>query len=75
MKGKAYVVIRRSNGRDYFDLSSLSCLRKNAMNYAHDTDAQIPQWASQNPVIGTVQVEINTIDNTYIEVEEQEDRK
>jgi hypothetical protein len=58
-----YAAIRKltDEGREYIDISSISCDRLDSEDKAEALDELIPQWASANPVQRIAKIEIKEI--------------
>lgn len=48
----------KGEGRSYIDISTISCIRRQAEDRAAETNIKIPQWARANPVVSFREVVI-----------------
>jgi hypothetical protein len=56
-----YAAIRRTEGREWIDISTLSWCRKTAANKAERQDSLLPRWAEANPVVWVSVVEVREL--------------
>jgi len=61
METTAYVVIRKTEDREWIDISTISLLPGEAKYRADECDKWISTWAKDNKQVRVVQVRISTI--------------
>lgn len=60
-----HIAVRKTDGREWFDSSTIDLLRDEARRKASQTDKKIPGWAKHNPVVRVARVSI--LENDVVE--------
>jgi hypothetical protein len=59
---RCFMAIRKTEGREWLDVDSLSTSSAASRRLAEKSDAKIPEWAKVNPVVRVAKVRIEEIE-------------
>jgi len=61
IESTACAAIRKTDGREWFDVEQLGILPEMAQDKANELDKQIPSWAQANPVQRIAEVVVRVL--------------
>lgn len=59
---RAFMVVRRAEGKEWLDIDTLAPTPAGALRMAEKSTEKIPEWLAANPVVRTCKVRIEEIE-------------
>lgn len=56
-----FCIVRETEGREWFDMSTINPIRSISQNIADETNHEMPYWAEGNPIKRIVKVRIEEV--------------